>query len=57
MRTRFIVAALVATLGATAALGAQQTQTGGNPARTGEMLGVTFMSSKPLASAARASYT
>lgn len=38
MRTRFIVAALVATLGATAALSAQQT-TGGNPARTGEVGG------------------
>jgi hypothetical protein len=38
MRTRFIVAALVAALGATAALSAQQV-TGGNPARTGEVGG------------------
>ncbi len=34
MRTRFVVAALVATLGAAAAPAAQE-QTGGNPARTG----------------------
>ena len=34
MRTRFVVAALVATLGATSALAAQA-QTTGNPARTG----------------------
>lgn len=39
MRTRFIVAALVATLGATTALTAQQQTTGGNPARTGEVGG------------------
>lgn len=39
MRTRFIVAALVATLGATTALAAQQQTTGGNPARTGEVGG------------------
>ena len=39
MRTRFIVAALVATLGATAALSAQQQTTGGNAARTGEVGG------------------
>lgn len=45
MRTRFVVAALVATLGATSALAAtQQTQnppaqTGGNPARTGDVGG------------------
>ena len=39
MRTRFIVAALVATLGATTALAAQQQTTGGNPARAGEVGG------------------
>ncbi|MDQ3171214.1 MAG: hypothetical protein M3Q55_13855 [Acidobacteriota bacterium] len=38
MRTRFVVAALVATLGATSALAAQQT-TGGNAARTGDVGG------------------
>lgn len=39
MRTKFIVAALVATMGATTVLAAQQTQTGGNPARTGAVGG------------------
>lgn len=39
MRTRFVVAALVATLGAATALNAQQAQTAGNPARTGEVGG------------------
>jgi hypothetical protein len=39
MRTRFIVAALVATLGATTALAASQQTTGGNPARTGAVGG------------------
>jgi hypothetical protein len=48
MRTRFIVAALVATLGATAALGAQQTQTGGNPARTGDVGGAGAPTAPPV---------
>ena len=37
MRTRFIVAALVATLGAATAFAAQQQTTGGNPQRTGDV--------------------
>ena len=47
MRTRFIVAALVATLGAATAL-AQQTQTGGNPARTGEVGGTGAATPPPV---------
>ena len=48
MRTRFIVAALVATLGATTALAAQQTQTGGNPARTGDVGGTGAATAPPV---------
>ncbi|MDQ3070165.1 MAG: hypothetical protein M3R55_10610 [Acidobacteriota bacterium] len=39
MRTRFVVAALVAALGATSAFAASEQQTGGNPARTGNVGG------------------
>lgn len=49
MKTRFIVAALVATLGATTALAASQQQTtGGNPARTGEVGGSASPTAPPV---------
>jgi len=48
MRTRFIVAALVATLGATTALAASQQTTGGNPARTGSIGGSTSPTPPPV---------
>ena len=48
MRTRFIVAALVATMGAATAFAAQQQTTGGNPARQGEVGGTGAATPPPV---------
>ena len=48
MRTRIVVAALVATFGAVTALDAQAQTTGGNPARQGDVGGVAAAEAPPV---------